>query len=91
MPELEQENALAKSYVAKFAASAIANGAISIADVALPLAGGFLYPLFLLCLQQLVKVKGKDWLSKAFHESKVNLLNMLPGKLINLIENLAFK
>jgi translation initiation factor 4G len=79
MPVLEQENPLAKSYVAKFAAGAIAIGVVSIADVAVPLAGGFMYPLFLLCLQQLVKVKDKEWLSKTFHESKVNLQSMLTG------------
>lgn len=45
-----------------------------------PLENGLYYPLFLLCLQQLHKLKGKQWLSTSFNESKVNLLLMLPGK-----------
>jgi len=79
MSTLEQENPLAKSYVAQFAAAAVSNGIISIAELASPLTGGFLYPLFLLCLQQLAKLKDKEWLVKAFHSSKVSLQNMLPG------------
>jgi len=79
MSKLEQENPLAKSHVAHFAAAAVSNGVISIAELASPLTSGFLYPLFLLCLQQLAKLKDKEWLVKAFHNSKVNLQNMLPG------------
>jgi len=79
MSQLEQDSPLAKSYVAQLAAAAVANGVITVAELASPLTGGFLYPLFLLCLQQLVKLKDKEWLVKAFHDSKVNLQNMLPG------------
>ena len=79
MTKLEQENPLAKSHVAHFAAAAVSNGIISIAELASPLTSGYLYPLFLLCLQQLAKLKSKEWLVKAFHNSKVNLQNMLPG------------
>lgn len=75
---LEQNIPLAKSHLAKFAASAVANEIIGLADVAMPLNGGVQYPLFLLCLQQLVKVKDRDWLARNFAESKINLQNMLP-------------
>lgn len=93
MSALEQENPLAKSYVAKFAAGAVASGVISIGDLASPMTGGYLYPLFLLCLQQLSKMKGKDWLAKAFSESKVSLHGMLPeldnnkDRLIEILED----
>jgi len=79
MSKLEQENPLAKSHVAQFAAAAVSNSIISIAELASPLTSGFLYPLFLLCLQQLAKLKDNEWLVKAFRDSKVNLQNMLPG------------
>lgn len=79
MFKLEQENPLAKSNVAQFAATAVYHGIITIAQLASPLTGGFLYPLFLLCLQQLAKAKDREWLVKVFRDSKVNLQNMLPG------------
>jgi len=79
MSKLEEENPLAKSHLAQFAAAAVSNSIITIAELASPLTGGFLYPLFLLCLQQLAKTKDKEWLVKAFRDSKVNLQSMLPG------------
>ena len=79
MSQLERDNPLAKSHVAQFAAGAVSIGVITIAELASPLTSGFLYPLFLLCLQQLAKVKDREWLVNAFHDSKVNLQNMLPG------------
>lgn len=78
IPALEQNIPLAKSYLAKFAANAVASDIIGLADLATPLNGGIQYPLFLLCLQQLVKIKDRDWLAKNFTESKINLQNMLP-------------
>ena len=79
MSRLEQQDPLAKSHVAQLSAAAVSNGVITIAELASPLINGFLYPLFLLCLQQLAKVKDKEWLVKAFNDSKVNLQNMFPG------------
>ena len=79
MTDLERSNPLAKSHVAQFAAGVASNGVITIAELATPLARGFLHPLFLLCLQQLSKVKDRQWLVKAFQDSKVNLQSMLPG------------
>lgn len=78
MSELEQEIPLVKSNVAKFAAQAVGSGIITLADLAEPLQNGSHYPFFLLCLQQLHKVKDKEWLVKAFNESKIELLTMLP-------------
>jgi translation initiation factor 4G len=79
LTSLEAENALAKSHVAQFAAGAVSSGVVTIAELASPLTGGAHYPLFLLCLQQLAKLKDKDWLVEAFHASKLNLQSMLPG------------
>jgi len=58
---------------------AVGHGIISLADLSEPLQNGSHYPFFLLCLQQLHKVKDKEWLVKAFTESKIELLTMLPG------------
>jgi len=79
LSRLEQEYPLAKSHMAHFVAGAVSSGIITIADLASPLTNGFHYPLFLLCLQQLAKLKAREWLVKAFQDSKVNLQNMLPG------------
>ena len=84
LSKLEQDYPLAKSYMSQFAAGAVSNGIITIAELASPLTSGFLYPLFLLCLQQLAKLKDREWLVKAFRDSKVNLQNMLPGMSVNL-------
>lgn len=40
---------------------------------------GAYYPLFLISLQQMHKIKGKDWLANLFNESKLDLIKMLPG------------
>jgi len=84
LSKLEQDYPLAKSHMSQFAAGAVSNGIITIAELASPLTSGFLYPLFLLCLQQLAKLKDREWLVKAFRDSKVNLQNMLPGMSVNL-------
>jgi len=84
LSKLEQDYPLAKSHMAQFAAGAVSNGIITIAELASPLTGGFLYPLFMLCLQQLAKLKDREWLIKAFQDSKVNLQNLLPGTSANL-------
>jgi len=80
LPVLEEDNPLAKSHVAKFAAFSVSNGLMKLADLEPALTGGTYYPLFLLCLQQLTKLKDQDWLVAVFNESKINLVNMLPGK-----------
>lgn len=78
MSELEVDVPRVKSYVAGFAARAVIEDLVTLAEMAEPLENGAHYPLYLLCLQQLHKLEGKNWLSRTFNESKVNLLNMLP-------------
>lgn len=77
-PKIEEEIPLVKSYLAQFAARAIIADLVSIADLAHQLENGTHFPLFLLCLQQLVKLKDREWLTDLFQQSKVNMQKMLP-------------
>nr|DBA17612.1 TPA: hypothetical protein GDO54_003032 [Pyxicephalus adspersus] len=77
-PKLEVDIPLVKSYLAQFAARAIIAELVSIAELAQPLENGTHFPLFLLCLQQLAKLKDKEWLTELFQQSKVNMQKMLP-------------
>uniref|UniRef100_A0A3P8X0K0 Eukaryotic translation initiation factor 4 gamma 2 n=2 Tax=Cynoglossus semilaevis TaxID=244447 RepID=A0A3P8X0K0_CYNSE len=77
-PDIEEEVPLVKSYLAQFAARAIIADLSSIADLAHQLENGMHFPLFLLCLQQMVKLKDREWLTEQFQQSKVNMQKMLP-------------
>ncbi|KAG7481887.1 eukaryotic translation initiation factor 4 gamma 2 [Solea senegalensis] len=77
-PKIEEEIPLVKSYLAQFAARAIIADLVSIADLAHHLENGAHFPLFLLCLQQMVKLKDRDWLADLFQQSKINMQKMLP-------------
>ncbi|XP_041795796.1 eukaryotic translation initiation factor 4 gamma 2a, partial [Chelmon rostratus] len=76
--KIGEEVPLVKSYLAQFAARAIIADLLSIADLAHQLENGAHFPLFLLCLQQMVKLKDRDWLADLFQQSKVNMQKMLP-------------
>nr|XP_046243811.1 eukaryotic translation initiation factor 4 gamma 2a isoform X2 [Scatophagus argus] len=77
-PKIEEEVPLVKSYLAQFAARAIVADLISIADLAHQLENGAHFPLFLLCLQQMVKLKDREWLADMFQQSKISMQKMLP-------------
>ncbi|KAM9860544.1 eukaryotic translation initiation factor 4 gamma 2a [Aulostomus maculatus] len=77
-PKIEEEVPLVKSYLAQFVARAVVADLVSIADLAHQLENGTHFPLFLLCLQQMVKLKDRDWLADLFQQSKVNMQKMLP-------------
>ncbi|XP_073460181.1 eukaryotic translation initiation factor 4 gamma 2 [Aquarana catesbeiana] len=77
-PKLEVDIPLVKSYLAQFAARAIIAELVSISELGQPLENGTHFPLFLLCLQQLAKLKDKEWLTELFQLSKVNMQKMLP-------------
>ncbi|XP_077143376.1 eukaryotic translation initiation factor 4 gamma 2 isoform X2 [Ranitomeya variabilis] len=77
-PKLEVDIPLVKSYLAQFAARAIIADPVSISELAQPLENGTHFPLFLLCLQQLAKLKDREWLTELFQQSKVNMQKMLP-------------
>lgn len=78
MSDLEAEVPRVKSYVAGIVARGIASDLVTLTQVAEPLETGAHYPLFLLCLQQLHKAQGRNWLHTVFNQSKINLLSMLP-------------
>ncbi|ESN92130.1 hypothetical protein HELRODRAFT_89947, partial [Helobdella robusta] len=78
---LEQDLPLAKSHLARLAAQAVCCDSVSLIDIAGPLASGNHYPMFLLCLQQLVKLESSQWLAGRFDASKINLRSMLPAEL----------
>lgn len=78
MEDMETYIPRVKSNVAAFMSGAIANNVMTVREASEPLEGGQHYPLFLLCLQHLHKTKGNVWLTEAFNESKINLIQMLP-------------
>lgn len=82
MSELEADVPLVKSHVARFGAMAVTLSLVALTDLAEPFEGGVHYPLFLLCLQHMHKVKDKEWLVDTFNRSKLDLQKMLPGWLI---------
>uniref|UniRef100_A0A671S2M0 Eukaryotic translation initiation factor 4 gamma 2 n=1 Tax=Sinocyclocheilus anshuiensis TaxID=1608454 RepID=A0A671S2M0_9TELE len=77
-PKIELDVPLVKSYLAQFAARAIIAELVSMAELAHPLENGTHFPLFLLCLQQMSKMKDREWLTDLFQQSKVNMQKMLP-------------
>lgn len=77
-PTLEGDIPLVKSYLAQFAARAIISELLSISELAQPLENGMHFPLFLLCLQQVAKLKDREWLMELFQQSRVNMQKMLP-------------
>ncbi|CAL1547022.1 unnamed protein product [Lymnaea stagnalis] len=78
MGELETDVPLIKSHMARFGAMATTLGLVTLADLAEPFEGGVHYPLFLLCLQTMHKIKDKEWLVDNFNRSKIDLQKMLP-------------
>ncbi|TRY97441.1 hypothetical protein DNTS_033828 [Danionella cerebrum] len=76
--KIELDIPLVKSYLAQFAARAVISELVSMAELAHPLENGTHFPLFLLCLQQMAKMKDREWLMDLFQQSKVNMQKMLP-------------
>ncbi|KAF2883918.1 hypothetical protein ILUMI_22258 [Ignelater luminosus] len=76
----ERENEITKvtSAAASILAVAATESLMLLADVATLTDNGAYYPLFLLVLQQLHKVQGKNELTELFNNSKINLLSQLP-------------
>ena len=81
MGGLEAEVPLVKSHVARFGAMATIRGLVTLTELSEPFEGGVHYPLFLLCLQHMHKIKGESWLVDTFNNSKLDLQKMLPGGL----------
>lgn len=60
MADLEVEMPLVKSSVAGFGARAVASEVIDLLELSRPMENGAFYPLFLLCLQQINKIKARN-------------------------------
>ena len=80
MCDLETDVPLIKTYVALFGAHAVTDNIISLLELTEPMEQGAFYPLFLICLQQMLKLRDRQWLVNVFNESKMDLQNMLPGR-----------
>ncbi|XP_035672305.1 eukaryotic translation initiation factor 4 gamma 2-like isoform X1 [Branchiostoma floridae] len=78
LSDLENDIPLIKSYTAAYAARAVKDDLVPLTDVAQPMENGAHYPLFLLVLQQLHKLAGRDQLVSVFTDSKINMVKMLP-------------
>ncbi|XP_060572704.1 eukaryotic translation initiation factor 4 gamma 2-like, partial [Ruditapes philippinarum] len=78
MAGMESDVPLIKTYVARFGAFGVTESIVTLQELAEPMEQGTYYPLFLLCLQQMLKQKDKDWVVNVFNESKMDLQNMLP-------------
>jgi len=79
MSAREADVPLIKTYVAGFAAHAVCESVVTLQELSEPMENGTYYPLFLICLQQMLKFQDKDWLVNVFNESKMDLQTMLPG------------
>nr|CAB3241846.1 eukaryotic translation initiation factor 4 gamma 2 [Phallusia mammillata] len=76
--DLESDFPRIKSLMASLLSHAMSHDIITLDEIAKGLEGGYHFPLFLLMLQHLTKIHGRDWLSNVFTESKVEMLKMMP-------------
>ena len=76
LKSLELDDPLVKTHLSEFVSRAVANDILSLQE-SLELVDSF-YPMFLLILQQLSHVKGKEWLTCQLETSKINLMSVLP-------------
>lgn len=76
----ETELAGIKSSAASLVALLLDKNLVNLREVADSLTGGFLFPLFLLILKQLSKLKDEEELKKVFKDSDVVMEKMLPGE-----------
>ncbi|TNN42347.1 Eukaryotic translation initiation factor 4 gamma 2 [Liparis tanakae] len=77
-PDIEPDVPLVKSYLAQFAARAVIAELVGVAELARPLEDGAHFPLFLLCLQQAARLRGREPLAELFRQSGVDMQKMLP-------------
>lgn len=78
LEERENEVNNITSAISVLLSNAISEQLMSLADIAGLLDNGTRYPLFLLILQNLHKLKGKTDLTELFNNNKINLLTHLP-------------
>ena len=71
-----------KSAAASLLARLVIHSLIELTIVVEFLKGGSHFPLFLLMLQQLNKIKDKSWLVDVFKKSQIDMRLMMPGTII---------
>lgn len=82
-----------KSQLAEVLAQMVVHSSFTLSELAEPMTSGAHFPLYLLILQHIHKLSGKQSLTQMFNDSKVNLLNLVPEsertkeKLSDLLED----
>lgn len=91
LKSLEVDDPLVKTHLSEFVARAVSPDILSLTD-SLEVVHSH-YPMFLLILQQLSHLKGKEWLSSSIESHKINLMSILPEvdrnkeQLCDILEN----
>lgn len=90
---LESEYHCVKSSISMFAARAVCDLIITLDDLGALMRHGAHYPLFFLCMQNIHKLRTKEWLRQQLERSKISLVEMLPAsdrhkeRLIQILED----
>lgn len=93
LSNLESEYHCVKSNISMFAARAVCNTIMTFDELGAIMKHGAHYPLFFLCMQNMHKLKTKEWMRAELEKSKINLLEMLPSsdrykdRLIQILED----
>ena len=76
LKSLEVDDPLVKTHLSEFIARAVSPGIVSLSE-SLDLVHTY-YPMFLLILQQLATIEGREWLSSQVDSHKISLMSVLP-------------
>lgn len=93
LSNLESEYHFVKSNISLFCARAVCNSILTFDDLGSMMRHGNHYPLFFLCMQNMHKLKTKEWLRTQLEKSKICLIEMLPqsdrhkDRLIQILED----
>lgn len=79
LSDLESEISRIKTISASLIARLVTSDLVTLKQVADQLVSGRHFPLFLLILQHMIKIKDKEWLGGIFKECKINMQIMMPG------------
>jgi translation initiation factor 4G len=91
LKQLEVDDPLVKTHLSEFIARAVASDILTVVE-SLEVVNSH-YPMFLLILQQLREIKGREWLSSSIESHKINLMTVLPEadrnkeQLCDILEN----
>ncbi len=93
LANLESEYHCVKSNISMYAARAVCDLIITFDDLGVLMRHGAHYPLFFLCMQNIHKLKTKEWLRAQLEKSKISLIEMLPAsdrhkdRLVQILED----